>query len=95
MVEDHSNDRGLVVVTGTSTGIGAATVSRLANNAVHVFAGVRREEDAEAARTVANGAVTPLMPRPNLKADYARHATSYAVELADKVLSHATVDVTS
>ena len=61
MVGDQSNERGFVVVTGTSTGIGAATVSRLANVGFHVFAGVRREEDAEAARSVANGAVTPLM----------------------------------
>jgi NAD(P)-dependent dehydrogenase (short-subunit alcohol dehydrogenase family) len=61
VVDDQSNARGFVVVTGTSTGIGAATVSRLANMGFHVFAGVRREEDAEAARSVANGAVTPLM----------------------------------
>lgn len=61
MADDQSNDRGSVVVTGTSTGIGAATVSRLANLGFHVFAGVRREEDAEAARLGANGNVTPLM----------------------------------
>ena len=61
MAEDQSKERGFVVVTGTSTGIGAATVSRLANERFHVFAGVRREEDAEAARSAANGAVTPLM----------------------------------
>jgi NAD(P)-dependent dehydrogenase (short-subunit alcohol dehydrogenase family) len=61
VVEDQSSERGFVVVTGTSTGIGAATVSRLANKGFHVFAGVRREADAEAARSVANGAVTPLM----------------------------------
>ena len=61
MVEHQSNERGFVVVTGTSTGIGAATVSRLANMGFHVFAGVRREEDVEAARSVAIGAVTPLM----------------------------------
>ncbi|MGZ6576156.1 MAG: SDR family oxidoreductase [Solirubrobacteraceae bacterium] len=61
MAEDQSHERGFVVVTGTSTGIGAATVSRLANLGFHVFAGVRREEDAEAARSVTKGAVTPLM----------------------------------
>ena len=60
MVEAQ-NERGFVVVTGTSTGIGAATVSRLSNNGFHVFAGVRRAEDAEALRTVADGAVTPLL----------------------------------
>jgi NAD(P)-dependent dehydrogenase (short-subunit alcohol dehydrogenase family) len=61
VVENRGNDHGFVVVTGTSTGIGAATVSRLANMGFHVFAGVRREEDAEAARSAAKGAVTPLM----------------------------------
>ncbi|MGZ6616817.1 MAG: SDR family NAD(P)-dependent oxidoreductase [Solirubrobacteraceae bacterium] len=61
MVENRGSDRGFVVVTGTSTGIGAATARRLANKGFHVFAGVRREADAEAARSVANGAVTPLM----------------------------------
>ena len=61
MVENQSSDRGFVVVTGTSTGIGAATVSRLASNGFHVFGGVRREAEAEAARSMANGAVTPLM----------------------------------
>ena len=61
MAENQTNDRGSVVVTGTSTGIGAATVNRLANLGFHVFAGVRREEDAQAARSVANGTVTPLM----------------------------------
>ena len=35
------------------------------------------------------------LPRPNLTADYAQHAKSYADELADKVLGHATVDATS
>jgi NAD(P)-dependent dehydrogenase (short-subunit alcohol dehydrogenase family) len=35
-----------VVVTGTSTGIGRATASRLAAEGFHVLAGVRRESDA-------------------------------------------------
>ena len=38
-------DRGFVVVTGTSTGIGAATALHLAENGFHVFAGVRQEKD--------------------------------------------------
>src|SRR5262245_48241545 len=61
MAATQSNDRGAVVVTGTSTGIGAATVARLASMGFHVFAGVRREEDARAARSGAKGNVTPLM----------------------------------
>ena len=42
-------DRGFVVVTGTSTGIGAATALHLADKGFHVFAGVRREADADCA----------------------------------------------
>ena len=46
---------GAVVVTGTSTGIGAATALHLAENGFHVFAGVRREADGEALKSRAAG----------------------------------------
>ena len=42
--------RGLAVVTGASTGIGAATARELARRGFHVLAGVRREQDADAIR---------------------------------------------
>jgi NAD(P)-dependent dehydrogenase (short-subunit alcohol dehydrogenase family) len=54
-------DRGFVVVTGTSTGIGAATVLHLAENGFHVFAGVRSAEDGETVKAAAPDAVTPLI----------------------------------
>jgi NAD(P)-dependent dehydrogenase (short-subunit alcohol dehydrogenase family) len=38
----------LIVVTGASTGMGAATAKELASKGFHVLAGVRREVDAEA-----------------------------------------------
>ena len=41
------NDRGYVVVTGASTGIGQATTTRLAAQGFVVFAGVRKSADAE------------------------------------------------
>jgi NAD(P)-dependent dehydrogenase (short-subunit alcohol dehydrogenase family) len=41
---------GIVVVTGASTGIGAATARELARLGFHVLAGVRRDRDADALR---------------------------------------------
>src|ERR1700752_1329576 len=40
----------LAVVTGTSTGMGAATARELARRGFHVLAGVRRDRDADAVR---------------------------------------------
>jgi NAD(P)-dependent dehydrogenase (short-subunit alcohol dehydrogenase family) len=56
----HS-DRGFVVVTGTSTGIGAATALHLAQNGFHVFAGVRSAHDGEAVRAQALENITPVI----------------------------------
>jgi NAD(P)-dependent dehydrogenase (short-subunit alcohol dehydrogenase family) len=47
---NHPDRRELVVVTGASTGIGAATAKELARKGFHVLAGVRREADADALR---------------------------------------------
>lgn len=49
-----------VLVTGASTGIGRATALRLDAAGWRVHAGVRREEDAEALREAASGALQPL-----------------------------------
>jgi NAD(P)-dependent dehydrogenase (short-subunit alcohol dehydrogenase family) len=45
-----STENGLVVITGASTGIGAATAREMAQRGFHVLAGVRRERDADAIR---------------------------------------------
>ena len=55
----------IAVITGASTGIGAATARELARRGFHVLAGVRRDQDADAIRlgasdivpVVSNGAV--------------------------------------
>jgi NADP-dependent 3-hydroxy acid dehydrogenase YdfG len=41
----------LVLISGASTGIGAATARELASRGYHVLAGVRRAADADAPRT--------------------------------------------
>ena len=55
------NNRGFVVVTGASTGIGEATLCRLAELGFTVFAGVRKEADAEQVRSKGLPGLRPLM----------------------------------
>jgi NAD(P)-dependent dehydrogenase (short-subunit alcohol dehydrogenase family) len=50
MAPNSSDRRELIVVTGASTGMGAATARELARRGFHVLAGVRREIDADALR---------------------------------------------
>lgn len=52
--------RPVALVTGTSTGIGAACTTRLAGAGWTVLAGVRRDEDAARARQRSVGEVRPL-----------------------------------
>jgi NAD(P)-dependent dehydrogenase (short-subunit alcohol dehydrogenase family) len=49
------------LVTGSSTGIGRATALRLDRNGWRVFAGVRKEGDADALRQEGSERLTPLM----------------------------------
>lgn len=53
-------DHGAVVVTGASTGIGRATVVHLARLGFRVFAGVRKEADAQAIRGEGIDRLSPL-----------------------------------
>lgn len=61
MPADERDDRGHVVITGTSTGIGAATAIHLAQQGFHVFAGVRRTADGEALQAQTAEKLTPLI----------------------------------
>ncbi|OBI77897.1 SDR family oxidoreductase [Mycobacterium asiaticum] len=63
---DNRNE--LVVVTGASTGIGAATAKELAHRGFHVLAGVRRETDADGLR--ADG-IEPLILDITVESDVA------------------------
>ena len=60
-MSSEPKDRGFVVVTGTSTGVGAATALHLADKGSHVFAGVRREADADALVAQTRDELTPLI----------------------------------
>ena len=53
--------RKTVVITGTSSGIGRATVSRMVQAGWHVFATVRKSEEAERLRSEIGPEVTPLV----------------------------------
>ncbi|MDF6019649.1 SDR family oxidoreductase [Streptomyces sp. JH34] len=53
-----SENQKLIVVTGASTGMGAATARELARRGFHVLAGVRRDRDADALRATGIEPVT-------------------------------------
>lgn len=68
----HHNE--LIVVTGASTGIGAASALELARRGFHVLAGVRREVDAEALRSlhvVGTGSIEPHILDITVESDVA------------------------
>jgi NAD(P)-dependent dehydrogenase (short-subunit alcohol dehydrogenase family) len=50
-----------VVITGTSTGIGRACVERMAANGWTVYAGVRKDADADAVNSSVEGDVRPVL----------------------------------
>jgi NAD(P)-dependent dehydrogenase (short-subunit alcohol dehydrogenase family) len=56
-----TKERGHVVVTGTSTGIGEATALHLAEQGFHVFAGVRRADDGAALQARTSVPLTPVI----------------------------------
>jgi NAD(P)-dependent dehydrogenase (short-subunit alcohol dehydrogenase family) len=60
---NRAGRRELVVVTGASTGIGAATAKELARKGFHVLAGVRREADADALRGLSIEGIGGIEPQ--------------------------------
>jgi NAD(P)-dependent dehydrogenase (short-subunit alcohol dehydrogenase family) len=56
-----SNQRGAVLVTGASSGMGKATAGRLVEGGFTVFAGVRKESDARALRDAGSSRLVPVI----------------------------------
>lgn len=56
-----SPDKGAVLITGTSSGIGRATALLLDQSGYLVFAGVRKDSDAQSLRAEAKGKLHPLI----------------------------------
>lgn len=82
-----SESNGFVVVTGTSTGIGAATALHLARKGFQVFAGVRREKDGEALRAQAPKTLTPLIIDVTDEPTISAAATTVADAVGDRGLA--------
>jgi NAD(P)-dependent dehydrogenase (short-subunit alcohol dehydrogenase family) len=68
----------LIVVTGASTGMGAATVKELARKGFHVLAGVRHEADAEALRGLGIEGIEPCILDITVESDVAAIADRVA-----------------
>ncbi|MGU3652645.1 SDR family NAD(P)-dependent oxidoreductase [Mycolicibacterium sp. A43C] len=71
-----STQNELVVITGASTGIGAATAQEMAQRGFHVLAGVRQERDADSIRSVN---VEPLI----LDITHSEHVQALAERVRD------------
>ncbi|NDJ21070.1 SDR family NAD(P)-dependent oxidoreductase [Nostoc sp. B(2019)] len=57
----NNTNKGTVVITGTSTGLGRVTALLLAKQGYRVFAGVRTEKDAHSLKQAASGNLTPII----------------------------------
>lgn len=76
-----------VVVTGASTGIGAACTRHLAEKGFRVFATVRKESDAERVRGFANPRIQPLFLDVTNSDSIAAAVKSVEAEVADAGLA--------
>ena len=62
MMDKHNSaNKGAVVITGTSSGIGRAAALHLDRMGFKVFAGVRKKEDGESLRRESTDSLTPLI----------------------------------
>lgn len=83
--KQYPRAEGSILITGTSTGIGHATVARLASAGFHIFAGVRKPEDGDkVAKLAAAGRITPVMIDVADVASVAQAVEKVGAELAEK-----------
>jgi NAD(P)-dependent dehydrogenase (short-subunit alcohol dehydrogenase family) len=75
---NRTDRRELIVVTGASTGMGAATARKLARKGFHVLAGVRREADADALRGLSIEGLEPRILDITVESDIAAIADRVA-----------------
>ena len=73
-----------VVITGASTGIGAATAVRLAGSGWRVFAGVRQETDGDRLREQAPDAIVPLILEVTSTQDIRKAADCVRTEVGER-----------
>ena len=59
-IPEHATERGAVLVTGASTGIGEACAMQLDRRGFRVFAGVRKTEDGDRLRAAASDRLIPI-----------------------------------
>ncbi|HEY0226333.1 MAG TPA: SDR family NAD(P)-dependent oxidoreductase [Mycobacterium sp.] len=78
MSSTRSDREELIVVTGASTGIGAASARELAHRGFHVLAGVRREADAKALVAEGLKGLEPVILDITVEADVAAIADRVA-----------------
>jgi NAD(P)-dependent dehydrogenase (short-subunit alcohol dehydrogenase family) len=74
------------VVTGASSGIGRASVARLAAAGWRVFAGVRKAQDAEALQQDFGARITPIILDVTDRATIAKAAEQVTAQLGDRGL---------
>jgi NAD(P)-dependent dehydrogenase (short-subunit alcohol dehydrogenase family) len=84
---DEGTGRGAVVVTGASTGIGRATALELDRLGFRVFAGVRKDSDAESIRGDGSERLEPLMIDVADEASVAAAAKSVEEKIGDAGLA--------
>ncbi len=85
-MEADADRNELIVVSGASTGIGAATAKELAHRGFHVLAGVRREADADALRGLDIEGIEPRILDITVESDVAAIADRVAHDAAGRPL---------